>query len=433
MVTESGIGRLVFGIASCFAFAWLASRLVGLVLAKTSARNGRRSPRLLQELIAILLFLSALLMLLALTFDRSLLGVLATSGVLVAVIGFALRGIIADIFYGIAVSLESPYRIGDWIETEPGLRGRVIDINWRSTLIETRNQVRIVLPNSRIGSGQLMNYSAPSPHYRVHVPVTLDFDVPVARAKRVLLAGVGSAPMIRRTPAPDVKVDGYGERGIRYIVRFWLPSFADEIDCRDAVLASIDHHLRIAGIPHGRERVLLDRGHDDDAKPRKRHVDALFRLPAFEGLAPEEIAPLASVAGPIVVAAGAPVLAADEPQEALFILTEGLLAVRDEDGRERTTLQPGEAFGAVSAADAGTRSGFEIVARTDAVLLRTAAPALRSVLSGRKEIAARLAAAAGWQTRLTERAPRETLAELAREGRPRAERLALARLRGWFG
>ena len=238
--------RALLAVASYFSIAWLAGRIALLVLEK--ANPNRRLPKLLRESITAVLFLTALLASFALTFDGPVAGALATSGVVVAVLGFALRNVIADIVLGMALGLERSYRIGDWLEADNGIGGLVVEINWRTTRLVTRNQVHVIMPNSRIAQQRLKNYSAPRPHYRDEVRVCLGHAVPVAEAKKVLLAALGGAKGIRSDPAPDVRVTAFSPMGIVYAVRYWVPSYADEVDCRDAVLSALDTAMRAAGI-----------------------------------------------------------------------------------------------------------------------------------------------------------------------------------------
>src|SRR5690606_10379360 len=121
------------------------------------------------------------------------------------------------------------------------------------------------------------------------------------------------------------------DRGIRYVVRYWLPSFADEADCRDAVLSAIDRHLRAAGIaiPYGRERVLLEQAPDPEAKADTGSAETLRRLPAFEDLEPEVLHQLGRLARSLVVAAGERVVEPAGQPDALFIVAEGLLLASD--------------------------------------------------------------------------------------------------------
>lgn len=240
--------RLVMAVVACLSLAWLAARAFEVALEGAMARRGQRPPRLASQIVAAALFLAALFVAPALALDRPLLGALTTSGVAVAVLGFALRNIIADVFAGVALGFENAYRIGDWIEAESGVSGRVVEINWRATRIETRDRVHLVLPNSRLAAGRVANYSAPRPWYRAQVQVSFDAATPVARARLVLLQAARAAERILSDPPPDVRVVGFGEGRIDYVVRYWIPSFADAVDCRDAVLASVDRHARRAGI-----------------------------------------------------------------------------------------------------------------------------------------------------------------------------------------
>src|SRR3546814_967254 len=93
-------------------------------------------------------------------------GALAGSGIVVAIVGFALRNVIGDVFSGIALGIEAPYRIGDWVEMENTVKGRIVEIGWRTTRLQTRDQTYMILPNSQIARPRLTNYSAPRRHYR---------------------------------------------------------------------------------------------------------------------------------------------------------------------------------------------------------------------------------------------------------------------------
>src|SRR3954454_24994421 len=107
--------RLLLGTSAYFSAAWLATRLAGLALAGGGRGGRRRTPKLLQELLAAAPLAGAAPAAIAPVFEGSLLGAAATSGVIVAVLGFSLRGVMADIFAGVALGLEQAYRIGDWI------------------------------------------------------------------------------------------------------------------------------------------------------------------------------------------------------------------------------------------------------------------------------------------------------------------------------
>lgn len=246
--------RVLLGAASYLAAAWLGARLFGLMLERANAR--RRPPKLLQDLVTTGLFLTAIMAIVALVLDQSALGAVATSSVIVAVLGFALRNVIADIVSGMALGLEQSYRIGDWLQIDGGISGRVIEINWRTTRLLTRDQTHVILPNGRIAQQQLTNYSAPRRQYRDQLRLMLDHAIPVVEGKRLLAAAAAEASRLLPEPAPDVRVVAYEPAGVVYAVRYWVPSFAEEIDCRDAVLSTIDAALRERGLPAPRARLV---------------------------------------------------------------------------------------------------------------------------------------------------------------------------------
>jgi small-conductance mechanosensitive channel len=188
----------------------------------------------------------------------------------------------ADVFAGIALGLERAYRIGDWIAIEGGLGGRVIEINWRSTRIETLDRVQAVVPNGRIAQQRVTNHSALRPHYRQQVRLTLDHALPAEEAKRMLAEAAATAPGVLPQPVPDERLAAYEPDGLVYMVRYWVPSFAQEVDCRDAVLTAVDGALRRRGIPapHRRHRMRVDQPDGGAA------VDALTLLRPSPGRSP---------------------------------------------------------------------------------------------------------------------------------------------------
>ncbi|HLT76653.1 MAG TPA: mechanosensitive ion channel family protein [Ferrovibrio sp.] len=254
--------RGISGAASYFAAAWLGGRLIGIALERVGS-NRRRVPKLLQELVSVALFVAAAIATIILVFGHSVTGALAGSGLVLAILGFAIRNALADVLSGIALGLEAPYRIGDWVEIDSTIRGRIVEIGWRTTRLLSRDDTYTILPNSQIARQRLTNYSAPRRHYRTKVQILLNHDVPVATAKALLAEAAARPSIILTTPAPDVRVISYDADGIRYAVRFWVPSFAEDVDCRDAVLTAIDAAIRERGLapPHSRLRLVGDTPH----------------------------------------------------------------------------------------------------------------------------------------------------------------------------
>lgn len=223
--------RRLAGGFSYFAWAWLAGRIIGGALER-SATSRKRVPRLLKELVSAVFFIAALVATIMLFLGQSMSGALASSGP----------------FSGIVLGLDAPYRIGDWVDIDGAIRGRIIEIGWRTTRLQTRDSTYMILPNSQIARQRLTNYSAPRRNYRARLQILLPHELPVTEARALLAEAAGRSQLVLDDPEPDARAVAYERHGIRYAVRYWVPSFAEEIECRDCVLGHIDAALREAGV-----------------------------------------------------------------------------------------------------------------------------------------------------------------------------------------
>ena len=107
--------------------------------------------------------------------------VLATSGIIVFILGFALQTLILDFFAGLMINVEKPFKIGDWIEirssraaTAAVISGKVTNTNWRSATILTRDGNEVTIPNSIVSTQSITNFSSPSPISRITVKFTVE-------------------------------------------------------------------------------------------------------------------------------------------------------------------------------------------------------------------------------------------------------------------
>ncbi|PTM98812.1 small-conductance mechanosensitive channel [Mycoplana dimorpha] len=265
LVGSPVVGEVVQA-AIYFSLALLASRIVKIIFAR-SPKKRRRVPKLLADLITAAFFAAAFVATAGIFLGDSIGGVLAGSGLMIAVLGFAVRNVVADVLSGVAFGLDAPFRIGDWVDFDGAVKGQVVEIGWRTTRLLRRDATYMILPNSQIARQRITNYSAPRRHYRAQISVVLDHEIEVAVARQVLLDGVKLATFILDDPSPDVRAVSFGLDGITYAVRYWVPSFAEDIDCRDDVLQCIDSALRRAGIDGPRRHFRFNVGELPAAAP----------------------------------------------------------------------------------------------------------------------------------------------------------------------
>jgi small-conductance mechanosensitive channel len=428
--------RDIAGIAAWIAGAWFLARLFDLLLrrAALSAPRPVPYPRLLSDLVHGAIFVLAAVGVLVFVFEQAATGLIATSSVLIAVVGFALRYVISDVFSGIALSFDHPYRIGDWIEPAPGVVGKVVEITWRTTRLVTRDGVSVIVPNGLLATGRLQNYSAPAASFRAAFRLTLGPDVPQGRAKQILLAGALAATRIYPNLRPDVLAQECSEAGVVYAVRFWVPDFEQENACRDAVLSGTLEALRRAGLAPAvprRELVSAERPGTARSPAEALLADtALFTAFSAEerGVLAERLVERRMRQGTIVVRQG-------DPASTVFFVREGVLEARIAAARSEpipvNRLAAGDLFGEMSLLTGEPRSA-SIVALTDVVLYELGKEHLAPMLAQRPELGDALADLAAARQRWG-RARIDALAD-AREDDPRsAAEPILRRMRRFFG
>ncbi|MFM2397154.1 MAG: hypothetical protein RLZZ144_404 [Pseudomonadota bacterium] len=167
-------------------------------------------------------------------------GILATSAMITAVVAFAMQDTLGNILGGLALQLDNSIDIGDWIKVDD-LTGRVVDIRWRSTLIETRNWETVVIPNSQLMKNKFLVLGR-----RTDQPIQwrrwVWFNVGMTVSPtRVISAVEGSIlqteiPNVAKNPPPncvlmDMDIKGYA----RYALRYWLTDLSVD-DPTDAAL-----------------------------------------------------------------------------------------------------------------------------------------------------------------------------------------------------
>ena len=183
--------------------AWLA---VGFLRAFVVLGRQPRESKLVQDLLAALIYLAATFAIVAYVFDLPVKGLLATSGALAIIIGLALQSSLGDVFSGIVLNIERPYRVGDWIILDDTLQGKVIETNWRATHILTGNQDVAIIPNSVIAKSRLVNCSTPTKIHGASIRVRLEPSLTPAAGCNLLKEVLLGSTHILRTPEPTVTI-----------------------------------------------------------------------------------------------------------------------------------------------------------------------------------------------------------------------------------
>jgi small-conductance mechanosensitive channel/CRP-like cAMP-binding protein len=227
---------------------WMAWFLVGILRAFVVTEYRPREGKLIQDLLAGLIYLAALFAIVAYVFDLPIQGLLATSGAIAIVLGLALQSTLSDVFSGIVLNFSRPYRPGDWISIDGSTDGRVIEMNWRATHVLTAKRDLAILPNSTIAKAKIVNASSPSGVHGMTVTARLEAKTAPAAAAGILRQAVLNIRPILATPAPVIAVKSISADALEFEISFFVEELAQATGAQNELFDWISRHLATAGI-----------------------------------------------------------------------------------------------------------------------------------------------------------------------------------------
>ena len=150
-------------------------------------------------------------------------GLLASAGIVGLAFGFAAKDTLANLFSGIFILADRPYRLGDYVNLSSGERGKITYIGIRSTRLMTRDDIEITLPNGVIGNEKVINESGgPAHRMRIRIPLQCAYEADLQEVHDVLLKVAEDEPEICDYPAPRVRFRSFGDSGINVELLGWI-------------------------------------------------------------------------------------------------------------------------------------------------------------------------------------------------------------------
>jgi len=147
----------------------------------------------------------------------------ASAGILSVVIGFAAKDTLGNLFAGIFIMADSPYKEGDYINLDSGERGFVRNIGIRSTRILTRDAVEITIPNSLIATSKIINESGGfSEQERIRITIDVAYGTKIKDAKHIMHQIALDSNNVCKNPEPVVRFRTFGESGLRLQLLAWI-------------------------------------------------------------------------------------------------------------------------------------------------------------------------------------------------------------------
>jgi small-conductance mechanosensitive channel/CRP-like cAMP-binding protein len=404
-----------------------------------------KPPRIMRDLMVAFTYIIVAITLLSRS-GVDLTGIVATSAVITAVIGFSLQDTLGNIMGGMALQMERTIGVGDWVRIDQQ-EGMVKEIRWRQTSIETRNWDTIVIPNSVLMKGQVTllgrRTGLPRQH-RQWVYFNVDFRFAPADVIDVVEKALQADPIpnIAPQPSPHCLVVEFLDSYARYAARYWLTDLALTDPTDSVVRSRIYFALRRADIPLSIPAQSLFITEDDSTRrERKRDEEIEDRLATLSGvelfqtLTGEERHRLAAELSVAPFTRGEVITRQGAEAHWLYIMTRGEAEVRVAvDGnlsKKVATLREGDFFGEMGLMTGEPRTAT-IVAQTEVECYRLDKDAFHQIIKSRPEIAEDISHVLA-RRRVELEAVREGLNEAAKHQRlSRAQGDLLKRIRNFF-
>jgi len=283
VISTTAVGAEPWDRALAIAW-WLFACRAAVSLLRAILRHDRRSRemRLFSDLLGAGIYLAAALAVVGLVLRLPIGGLLATSGLVAIVVGLALQSTLADVFAGIAVGVEQPFRVGDRIRLSDGVEGRVEQMNWRSIRLRTDLGDLAAIPNSTIAKAEIVNRSSPTERGTVRAELTAPADADPDRVFELVRMATMLVPEVLADPAPTTLLTRVGERTNAYLISFMVGDTARAAQAKSEVLRHARKQMSSNGMVPGtsndcgsrllREAVIFESLTDDQFSALEREL-----------------------------------------------------------------------------------------------------------------------------------------------------------------
>ena len=328
-----------------------------------------------------------------------------TSAIITAVLAFSMQDTLGNVLGGVALQLDSSLRVGDWVQID-NINGRVTDVRWRYTAIETRSRELVIVPNSWLMKNRftVIRERGEEPlAWRRALNFNIDVDADPAAVIHALEHALLDAeiPDVLTEPAPSAILSevaaGYG----RYTLRYWLGDPAHDDACDSSVRQHALAALARAGLRLGvpQEEHLMIKENESwraaaEQREFERRLAAIRQTELFARLPDAEQRELARHLVHAPFAAGDTLTRQGAVAHWLYLIIQGEAQVLVDSPRGRvpvSTLRDGDFFGEMGMLTGDPRQAT-VVATTAVDCYRLDKEGFARVLQARPEVAREMSA-----------------------------------------
>jgi small-conductance mechanosensitive channel/CRP-like cAMP-binding protein len=348
-------------------------------------------PHFLREVVGGIIFLIVLLFVLSYGYhaETQLKGLLAGSGVIAIILGFAGQNLFAGIIGGISIQINRPYKVGDWLQVHERF-AEVMEINWRSTRLRTNDGIYLDIPNNEMVSHEIVNLHYPTEVHAMRIRVGVEYKNPPNLVKDALYRAASTANGVLAEPKAKVFLVDFADFAVIYEIKYYMGNHSRINEINDAVRTNVWYELKRRGItiPFPIRTLQVQRKAAARAQDDQAEALSILRGEALFGcLSDEQLDHLVKQARLNTFGRGEPVIEEGSPGDSMFVLLRGAANVsvsKNGSTIQVASLGAGDCFGEMSLLTGEPRSAT-VRADDDCYVMEIGKPVMAEVLRGAPE------------------------------------------------
>jgi MscS family membrane protein len=209
-----------------------------------------RLVELLELVIRYVIWFAAIMAILK-VFNIDITPLLAGAGIAGIAVALAAQDLISNFFGGAIITVDKPFKVGDRIKVED-YYGDVISVGTRSTRIKTLDYQVVTIPNTKLTTNIIINYSEPDQKLRITIPITVAYGSDPKRVKEILLEiahdAIKNTEYLLEDPAPTVFFIEFADSSLNFILHVWARKYNIPEQVKDAINCRIAERFAKEGI-----------------------------------------------------------------------------------------------------------------------------------------------------------------------------------------